>query len=203
MVDSSQCSKLPVAWSPLATNFSRWRQPTCDLVAKKKRKKKKNRAVANLSQRRRADRERAIFLAFFRFGLIENETRIAKLPHLSRVCEVLQSSTVQSLLRSWGINAQQVLSTRALTCKMDNKETPCPNTQLESRFTFLRLPHDVAKEGDPERTFFLSVSVRSRTRHEFETLTCHVHARCYSAVFSATSLSTRVVERTKTSKRHI
>ena len=83
-----QCSKLPVAWSPLATNFSRWRQPTCDLVAKKKKKKKKkkkNRAVANLSQRRRADRERAIFLAFFRFGLIENETRIAKLPPVTRM----------------------------------------------------------------------------------------------------------------------
>ena len=32
----------------------------------------------------------------------------------------------------------------------------------------------------PERTFFLSVSVRSRTRHE--TLTCHVHARCYTAL---------------------
>ena len=46
-----QCSKLPVAYSPLATNFSRWRPPTCDLVAKKKKKKKKmkNRAVANLS----------------------------------------------------------------------------------------------------------------------------------------------------------
>ena len=37
-----QCSKLPVAYSPLATNFSRWRPPTCDLVAKKKKKKKKN-----------------------------------------------------------------------------------------------------------------------------------------------------------------
>ena len=85
-----QCSKLPVAYSPLATNFSRWRPPTCDLVAKKKKnekKKMKNRAVANLSQRRRADRERAFFLPFFRFrgfGLIENETRIAKLPRVTR-----------------------------------------------------------------------------------------------------------------------
>ena len=37
---SLQCSKLLVAKSPLATNFSRWRPPTCDLVAKKKKKKK-------------------------------------------------------------------------------------------------------------------------------------------------------------------
>ena len=93
---------------------------------------------------------------------------------------------------------EQVLSTRALTCKIDNKETPCPNTQLESRFTFLTLPLDVAKEGALIQSGHSSFPVRSRTRHE--TLTCHVHARCYSAVFSATSLSTRVVERTK---RHI
>ena len=54
---------------------------------KKNKKKMKNRAVANLSQRRRADRERAFFLPFFRFrgfGLIENETRIAKLPRVTR-----------------------------------------------------------------------------------------------------------------------
>ena len=54
---------------------------------KKEKKKMKNRAVAKLSQRRRADRERAFFLPFFRFrgfGLIENETRIAKLPRVTR-----------------------------------------------------------------------------------------------------------------------
>ena len=34
-----------------------------------------------------------------------------------------------------------------LLVRSTTKETPCPNTQLESRFTFLTLPHDVAKEG--------------------------------------------------------
>ena len=89
-----------------------------------------------------------------------------------------------------------MLSTRALTCKIDNKETPCPNTQLE---TFLTLPHDVAKEGGLIQSGHSSFPFRfDRVRDtDCETLTCHVHARCYSAVFSATSLSTRVVERTK------
>ena len=71
----------------------------------KKKRKMKNRAVANLSQRRRADRERAFFLPLFRFGLIresviplppsliENETRIAKLPPATR----MRGATVQSL----------------------------------------------------------------------------------------------------------
>ena len=93
----------------MATNFSRWRRPTCDLVAKKKKKKKKlNRAVANLSQRRRADRERAFFLPFFRFGLIENETRIAKLPPVTR--RPTRGATEQYSAEP----AQQVLSTRAV-----------------------------------------------------------------------------------------
>ena len=40
---------------------------------KNKKKNGKNRAVANLSQRRRADRERAFFLPLFRFGLIRGK----------------------------------------------------------------------------------------------------------------------------------
>ena len=80
-----QCSKLPVANSPLATNFSRWRPPTCDLVAKK-RKKKSRRCDSFAKEGGRIGKlAGALFLPFFPFASIEYETRIAKLPH---ACEV-------------------------------------------------------------------------------------------------------------------
>ena len=80
-----QCSKLPVANSPLATNFSRWRPPTCDLVAKK-RKKNSRRCDSFAKEGGRIGKlAGALFLPFFRFASIEYETRIAKLPH---ACEV-------------------------------------------------------------------------------------------------------------------
>ena len=63
-----------------------------------------------------------------------------------------------------------------------DKTTPCHNAQLESRFRFLALLSP-----------FHFGSIEFETR---ETLTYHVHVRRHSAVFSATSLSTRVVERT-------
>ena len=76
-----QCSKLPVANSPLATNFSRWRPPTCDLVAKKR--KKKNRAGAILSQKKAGGSGSSQEHSFFRSSasLRSSTTRIAKLPH--------------------------------------------------------------------------------------------------------------------------
>ena len=91
-------------------------------------------------------------------------------------------------------------------CKIDNKETklhhvPIVNTHRRQNskadLRFLRCY--VAKEGGRIQSGHSSFPFRfDRVRDtDCETLTCHVHARRYSAVFSATSLSTRVVERTK------
>ena len=162
---------------------------------KKKKEKKENRAVANLSQRRRADRERAFFLPFFRFGLIENETRIAKLPPVTRTRGAVQSSTVQSL------RSRCFPHVRLQDRQQRDKTTPCPNTHRprnsKADLRFLRCY--VEKEGGRIQSGHFSFPFRfDRVRDtDCETLTCHVHARRYSAVFSATSLSTRVVERTK------
>ena len=87
---------------------------------KKKKKKKKNRAVANLSQRRRADREQAFFLPFFHFrgfGLIENETRIAKLPLVTR------RPTRGATDRAVQCRACAACAFHTCGCKIDNKET--------------------------------------------------------------------------------
>ena len=171
----------------------------------------KNRAVANLSQRRRADRERAFFLPLFRFGLIrgkwnsttpsliENETRIAKLPPAPPVCEVLQYRAVQC--RACAAGAFHMCG-----CKIDNRETKLHHLPIHNSKADLRFLHCyVAKEGGriqsghslPFRFGSIACEIT-----DSETLTCHVHARCYSAVFSATSLSTRVVKRTKRHNNH-
>ena len=156
----------------------------------------KNRAVANLSQRRRADRERAFFLPFFRFrgfGLIENETRIAKLPRVTR--RPTRGATEQKSAEP----AQHVLSTRAVASSTTKRQhypmsQYTSTSELESRFTFPTLLRRERRRTEPERTFFLSVSVRSRirTRHGLRNsaLTCHVHARRYSANFSHFSFHT-------------
>ena len=111
--------------------------------------------------------------------------------HLSRVCEVLQSSTVQSL------RSRCFPHVRLQDREKKDKTKPCPNTQLESDLRFFRC--HVAKEGGWIQSGHSSFPFRfDRVRDtDCETLTCHVHARRYSAVFSATSLSTHVVERTK------
>ena len=96
-------------------------------------------------------------------------------------------------------------------CKIDNRETKLQYTisQYTTRKQiYVSYIATSRKKADGSRAdiLFLSVSVRSRAgTRDSETLTCHVHARCYSAVFSqisATSLSTRVVERTKRHNNH-
>ena len=86
-------------------------------------------------------------------------------------------------------------------CKIDNRETKLHHLPIHNSKPDLRFLHCyVAKEGGriqsghslPLRFGSIACEIT-----DSETLTCHVHARCYSAVFSATSLSTRVVKRTK------
>ena len=110
---------------------------------------------------------------------------------LFRVCEVLQSSTVQSL------HSRCFPHVRLQDREQRDKTTPCPNTQLESRFTFLTLLRRERRRTDQSGHSSFPFRFDRVRDTDCETLTCHVHATRYSAVFSATSLSTRVVERTK------
>ena len=94
-----------------------------------------------------------------------------------------------------------MLSTRAVA-RSKNKETKrhpviIHNSKAELRF----LRCFIVKEGGRIQSGRSSFPFRFDQVRDVdtgcETLTCHVHARRYSTVFSATSLSTRVVERTK------
>ena len=114
----------------------------------------KNRAVANLSQRRRADRERAFFLPLFRFGLIRGKwysttpqfdragtKHGSRNSHLPRVCEVLQYRAVQC--RACAAGAFHMCG-----CKIDNRETKLHHLPIHNSKADLRFLHCyVAKEG--------------------------------------------------------
>ena len=125
---------------------------------KKRKKKKEKRAVANLSQRRRADRKRAFFLPFFRFGLIENETRIAKLPPGTR------GATEQYRLQCKACAAGTF---HTCGCKIEKKEKKRHHVPIHnSKAIYVSFVATSRKKADGSRgTFFLSVSVRSRTSH--------------------------------------
>ena len=158
----------------------------------KKKQKEKNEKLeqSQFLALRRADRERAFFLSFFRFGLIENDTQIAKLPPVTRMRGATVQSCVAGAFHTCGRKIE----------KQRDKTTPCHNTQLESRFTFLALLRRERRRTDPDRTFFLSVSVRSSARRPHGLRNSHLSRACevlQHYVFLATSLSTRVVEKTK------
>ena len=156
-----------VTWSPKKTKKRK----------RKRKTKKETRAVANLSQRRRADRERAFFLLFFRFGLIENETRIAKLPPVTR----MQGATVQSYVAG-------AFHTCGRKIEKETKRHDVIIHNSKAGLRFLRC--FVVKEGGRIQSGHFSFPFWfDRVREtDCETLTCHVHARRYSAVFSAISL---------------
>ena len=126
-------------------------------------------------KRKRADREGALFLPFFGFASIEYETRIAKLPPL----------TCTARCNSGELCSRCFPRERSQYREQKDKMTPCHDTQLELDFASLLCRE--RRRTDPERTFFLSVfffffrfdRVRDTDR---KTLTCHVHARRYSAV---------------------
>ena len=85
--------------------------------------------------------------------------------------------------------------------KQRDKTTPCHNTQLGSRFTFLTLLRRERRRTDPERTFFLSVSVRSSVRRRHGLRNSHLSRACEAlqhCVFSHFSFHTCGGENEKT-----
>ena len=118
---------------------------------------------------------------------------------MPRVCDVLQyCSAVQCRACAAGVF-------HTCGCKIDNRETKLHHLPIHnSKADFPFLHCYVAKEGGRIQSGHSSFPFRfDRVRDtDSETLTYHVHARCYSSVFSATSLSTRVVEGTKRHNNH-
>ena len=197
-----QCSKLPVAKSPLATNFSRWRSPTFDLVAKKKKKQKeKNEKHEQSRFFRKEGGQIGSEHSFFHSSasVWSRTTHRSRNSHLSRACEVLQcrSSCVAGALHTCGRKIEKQ--------SQRDKTTPCHNTQLESRFTFLTLLHRERRRTDPERTFFLSVSVRSSARRQYGLRNSHLSRACEAlqrCVFSHFSFHTCGGEKDTITARH-
>ena len=70
--------------------------------------------------------------------------------------------------------------------KQRDKMTPCHDTQLESRFTFLTLLRRERRQTDPERTFFLFGSIECETRivNSHLSRACEALQRCVFSHFS-------------------
>ena len=111
------------------------------------------------------------------------------------LCILLQKilpGTLPPVARMRHATVQSCLAGAFHTCgrKIENKDktTPCHNTQLESRFTFLTLLRRKRRRTDPERTFFLAVSVRSSARHGLRnshlSRVCEALQRCVFSHFS-------------------
>ena len=126
------------------------------LVTWSQKKKKKSQAVANLSQRRRADREQAFFLPFFRFGLIENEKTDRETP----TCHARARCCSAELC----IRSRCFPHVRSQDREQRDKTTPCHNTQLESRFTFLTLLRRERRQTDPDIFSFRFGSIECETQ---------------------------------------
>ena len=114
----------------MATNFSRWRPPTCDLVARKKNEKSSSRE----SFAKKAGRLGSEHSFFHSSASVSSRTKHrSRNSHLPRVCEVLQyCSAVQCRACAAG-------AFHTCGCKIDNRETklhhlPTHNSKADLRF---------------------------------------------------------------------
>ena len=156
------------------------------LGRQKKKQKKEKKSSSRESFAKKAGRSGASILSSIiplRFDRERNTDRETP------TCHARCSSTEQYSAEP----AQQVLSTRAVarsTTKRQNYTMSqyTSTSELESRFTFLTLLRRERRRTDPERTFFLSVSVRSRTRHGLRnshlSRACEALQRCVFSHFS-------------------
>ena len=169
-----QCSKLPVAYSPLATNFSRWRPPTCDLVAKKKKKKWK---IEQSRIFRKEGGQIGSEHSFFHSSasvwlggsgiplppsLIEperNTDRETPTCHAYARCYSTEQYSAEP--------AQQVLSTCAVVRSTTERQNYTISQYTTRKQIYVSYIATSRKKADGSRAdiLFLSVSVRSRARH--------------------------------------